>query len=558
MRTQSTMSPSGSTATPHSALQGKGKQNATVVALITLGSIALLNVLGLQFFGRVDRTKDRVYTLSEATKTTLAALEDPVTVTCYFTDNLPPPLSSNARYVRDLLEEFRAQSKGKVGFEFIDPASQETEEDKAKKKEVKRTILGTTREQTSVEQKLGESGIQPVQVRVVEQDQAQQKNVYMAIEVAYGENKQVIPVVQSTDGLEYDLTTLIRRLTQQKVPVVGVLQGHGELSPEDPDLQQLTQLLQQNYEVRPVPLTPGADGSVKIPDEIAGIFVIGPKQAYADPELRAIDAFLMKGKGAAFLVDRVSVDLKTFQPTPVSSGLEALLTGYGMELGTTIVGDLESVELTMAERRGMFMIPKQIKYPFIPMPKQLAMDSIVSKGIGDVTLPFVTTVTKKPIDGVELTTLARSGSKSWLEEPTAENVNPQRSWETEPTYGGPYDVAVTAKGLLPSQYTAGTKSKSESRVLVIGTAGLVVKQMMGPQNANLVLNATDWLLFNEQLITMRSRGLVEAPLAADLSDTVRNVVKVTNVVGVPLLLLVYGLLRWQQRNGKRRALRGAT
>jgi ABC-type uncharacterized transport system involved in gliding motility auxiliary subunit len=204
------------------------------------------------------------------------------------------------------------------------------------------------------------------------------------------------------------------------------------------------------------------------------------------------------------------------------------------------------------------MIPKQIRYPFIPMPKQLSNDSPVSKGIGDVTLPFVTTVTSTAIEGVEATVLARSSNKSWLEEPTPENVNPQRDWDSaDLAPGGPYDVALQLKGALPSLYAQGTKSKSEARLIVVGTGGLVIKQMMGPQNANFILNAADWLMFNEQLITMRSRGLVEAPLAADLSDTARNVVKLVNVVGVPLLLVIYGLLRWQQRNAKRRRLQGA-
>ena len=112
-----------------------GNRTLFVVALV--GSLVLVNVLGLRLFGRLDLTKEKAYTLSKATKDTLTALEEPVVVTAYFTEQLPAPYSSNARYVRDLLEEFRAVSKGKVAFEFVDPQSQETDADKEAKKEVK-------------------------------------------------------------------------------------------------------------------------------------------------------------------------------------------------------------------------------------------------------------------------------------------------------------------------------------------------------------------------------------------------------------------------------------
>ncbi|HLM48654.1 MAG TPA: GldG family protein, partial [Myxococcaceae bacterium] len=128
-----------------------GSSNANIFLAALVGCLVLINILGLRAFGRFDATRDSLYTLSKASQDTLAGLEDPVTVTAYFTDELPPPYSSNARYVRDLLEEFRAASKGRLSFEFLDPMSQETAEDQAMKRETKRDIFGRVfREPTSV------------------------------------------------------------------------------------------------------------------------------------------------------------------------------------------------------------------------------------------------------------------------------------------------------------------------------------------------------------------------------------------------------------------------
>ena len=204
-------------------------KNTTLVVAAVIGCLIVLNLIALKTFWRVDVTHDKAYTLSQGTRDTLAALEDPVTITAYFSGQLPAPYSGNARYVRDLLTEYRSASKGKLSFEIIDPAAAETESDKAAKSEVKRDIFGRTfREPTSVEKELAELGVQPVEIRVVEDDQMQTKRAYMGLVIRHSEKKEVIPVVQNLATLEYDLTSLVRKLTRTKMPVIGIVQGHGE------------------------------------------------------------------------------------------------------------------------------------------------------------------------------------------------------------------------------------------------------------------------------------------------------------------------------------------
>ena len=319
----------------------------SALAFILIGILVVLNVLLIGVSGwRVDLTRDKAFTLAEATTETLEKLENPVTITAYFTDNLPAPFSDNARYARDLLAEMRAASGGQLSFEFLDPQSQETEEDREKKKEVKRDIFGrTVREKTSVETELETLGIQPVEVRVFEEDEAKTMRAYMGLAVRYGEDKEAVPVIQDVSMLEYDLTSIIRRLVRQKTPTVGVVQGHGE-----PDLQsemdKVINMLKLNYDMKPVKLDEG-----KVPDDVDVLLVVGPQQAFADAELKAIDGWLMQGKSAAFFLDRVSVDLKTFQPTPNAQNLEALVGAYGIELGSQLVGDVTCASLNVSERQ---------------------------------------------------------------------------------------------------------------------------------------------------------------------------------------------------------------
>lgn len=523
-------------------------------ALLVAASLILINVLSIGLFARCDLTRDKAFTLSDATKETLKGLESPVTVTAYFTAELPPPFADNARYVKDLLEEYRAASGGDLSFEFLDPMSQETEEDKEKKKDVKRDIFGrTVREKTSVETELEGMGIQPVEVRVFEADQQQTKRAYMGIAVRYGEEKESIPVVQDMTTLEYDLTTIIRRLVRTKQPVIGVVQGHGEPSVEQ-DLERFTEMLKPNYEVKAVNLT------AQVPDDVDALLVVGPTQPYSPDELKAIDAYLMKGKSAAFFLDRNTVDFRSFAPTPNGQNLDELISTYGIELGQQVVGDVECASLNVQEKRGFMTISMPLKYPFIPMPKTLEGNSAMTKGIGDITLPFpVPVYPKSALEGVEIQALARSSPKSWLEDPTPENLNPRRDWgAADIGFTGPYTLIAQARGTLPSFSQEGGKSSAEARVIVAGTGSLLNEQVMGPQNAALLLNMIDWLSLDAKLLEMRTRGMSDAPFAPDLSDAARNGIKWGNVVGAPLLLILVGIVRWRLREARRSGLMATT
>lgn len=549
-----------------------------IILLSTIGSLICLNILAVRHFGRVDLTRDQVYTLSEASQNTMRDLEDPVTITAYFTEELPPPFAGNARFVRDLLEEYRVHSKGLLSYAFIDPEQQETDEDKEKKKEVKRDIFGRSmREQTSVEQELASLGVQPVEIRVIEEDQAQTKRGYMGLVVRYQESTEVIPVVQDTADLEYQLTTLIRNLSRARVPVVGIVQGHGEPTLEE-GLAQLSRLLSQVYEVKAVNLNDEVTGETPkdLASEYDALLVVGPTQNFADAEMRALDQFLMKGKSVAFFLDQVTVDLKTFETTPVSTNLGEMLKSYGVEVGSQLVADVDCASLSVTRRLGNMMVQMPLRYPFVPQLKKMEGDGPLTRGISEVTLPFATPVylsdalKSVPAEGETKEAagevLARSSKNSWLEDPNPVSLSPQRFLErVEASFTGPYDVLVNVKGMLPSHFASEAtavqaeggvlaKSTEEARLLVAGTSGIVTDAYLSQMNAALALNMVDWMLLDPALFSMRTRGLIDPPVDPELSDTGRNLVKYGNVVGVPLAAALLGLLLWRLRQARRKRL----
>ncbi len=537
-------------------MSARRRASLAITTLSLLGSLVCLNLLSVNHFVRVDFTADNVYTLSDASRTTMTDLEDPVTVTAYFSGDLPTQFEPIRRYVKDLLEEYRAASKGNLSFEFIDPTTQETDEDKELKKEVKQDIFGRrVRERTSVETELQGLGIQPVEMRVIEDDNATTKRGYMGIVVRYQEETEVIPVVQDIGSIEYDLTTMIRRLTRTRVPVLGLLQGKGEPT-LDEGLARLKPLLEQNYELKAIDLSKTGESDIKLDDQIDALLVIGNSSAYSESEKKRIDEWLMTGRSAAFMVNLVDVDLKTFQPVEVDHGWDDLLSAYGIEIGDKLVADVECASLSIQEKRGFMIVQMPKKYPFIPQLKLLEGESPVTRGITDMPLPFVSPLfLKTDLPNVTVQSLAKSSEKSWLEDADPAKMDPRRDWSQEDiAITGPYDLMAAAEGKLPSRYTEGQTAEKDARVMVLGTGGITQEEFLGPQSATLLLNMVDWMLLDRALLEMRSRGMSVAPIDPELTDSTRVAVKWALTLGVPFLLALYGFVRRAMRSARRKAL----
>ena len=130
-------------------------------------------------------------------------------------------------------------------------------------------------------------------------------------------------------GLAYEkrLTEAIVYVAEDSIPVVGLLQGHGELTPED--LQVFTGFLRSNnYDSRPVNLLRG--------DSLEGIdllLVASPQKDVTDGELQSLSSFAQEGGN--FLV------LRDFTDPMSLPNYFSLLLNYGVQplAGYVIAGE---------------------------------------------------------------------------------------------------------------------------------------------------------------------------------------------------------------------------
>jgi hypothetical protein len=70
----------------------KALKSQTVLRVaIVLVILVLLNIVSIRVFGRLDFTRNGLFTLSDASKELVGSLDDMVTVRAYFTEDLPAP-----------------------------------------------------------------------------------------------------------------------------------------------------------------------------------------------------------------------------------------------------------------------------------------------------------------------------------------------------------------------------------------------------------------------------------------------------------------------------------
>jgi len=525
----------------------KNTVDRSVLTLAVVGSLILLNIVGLRTFARIDLTRDKQFTLSKATLQTLHELEDPVTVRAYFTKDLPAPFSTNSRYVRDLLEEYYTEAGGNFSYEFIDPAAEESEEDKEIKKDVRQDIFGrAVREQTEVEHELEGLGIAPVQVRVNEGDNLEVKRAYMGIVVSYGGEREAIPVVQETAGLEYDLTTLIRKLAVEDRPKLALLTGHDSPDPRT-EIGRAVGVLSQLYDLSPLNL----EETPEIGPEVDALLVIAPRTPLSDAELRAIDAFVYAGGGLGAFLDAVKPDLQTMQAEEVDHGMGGILETYGVRIEPGLVLDAQSATISVSRQQGFMRIQQPVTYPFIPQPEALDADDPLTRGIASVVFPFMSPLEVEPLDGVDGEALVQSSPRSWVHTPPYD-LSPFRRWtHAEVGEQGARTMIATLSGKIPSHFGLGEDTEhGDARIVVSGGASMIADQFFSQGNEALLLNMVDWLVRDDALLAVRTRGLKAAPLE-EIRDSTRAMLKYGNILGVPLLLILYGLFRWRRREARR-------
>ena len=484
--------------------------------LLIIGIIIAVNVLSKHFFYRFDLTQDKQFTLSDATRDILQNLEDPVMIKAYFSGGLDVQLEKNKADFTDMLVEYANLSKGMVDYEFIDPM-----------------------ESPETEQAAMQNGIQPVLVNVRKEDQFTQAKVFMGAVMELGQAKEIIPIIQPGQAMEYDLTTNIKKMAVKDKPTIGLVQGHGE--PGLSDLSQVYQGLSILYNVENVDLnTPTIDPKFKT------IAIVAPKDSFPPNQFNTLDEYLSRGGNLFIAMDAVNGDLQNAQGVALTTGLEGWLKGKGLEIKPEFLIDANCGNVSVQQRQGFFNFNTPISFPFLPIIKTFK-EHLVTKGLEQVMLPFSSPI-KYTGQGATYESLLNASIKSGrVSTPTTFDVANKKWGSADFT-----EPSLSAGGVLEGTLVPGGQP---AKMIVIGDGDFPVSGAQGrgqsQDNISLMVNSIDWLSDDTGLIALRTKGVASRPID-DLEDGTRSMLKYLNFFLPLLMVVLYGLFRMQRKRTTRR------
>jgi ABC-type uncharacterized transport system involved in gliding motility auxiliary subunit len=97
------------------------------------------------------------------------------------------------------------------------------------------------------------------------------------------------------------------------------------------------------------------------------------------------------------------------------------------------------------------------------------------------------------------------------------------------------------------------KESPETKIIVVGNSRFITEgfSLQFDGNRAFFLNAIDWFTIGDYLIDIRSRESGERPLKI-VSDKTKTVVRAVNMLGVPVMLAVFGLVLFFLRRRRKR------
>lgn len=362
--------------------------------VLIVANLALLNLVALSHFRRLDLTRDRVYTLHPATLALLNRLDDLVTMRVYLSERIFREHEAYAympREIRDQLAEFAAAAEGRIVIEYRDPSGDE---------DVKREAAAAR--------------LTELEIVSQRQQSREQFRVFCGIVLAYGGKEQLIQNAY-TDRLELDLALAITRLTQRETITIGfnkVSVLPPGLNPQDaqrygiqPDLydfggayQRLKLYLQQVYGEDGIEEVPTA---AEVPPHI-DVLVVANTEGLDDLHRFHIDQYLMKGGKVVLLSDGIDVDPRTRTPTARSPANDEFFANYGITIDKNLVLD---------DQRFSY----DYRYPLL-LPKNFDAKGTLIAGVAQFFLRFASSIRLNPPPDVRAQVLARSSNLAWQQQ----------------------------------------------------------------------------------------------------------------------------------------------
>lgn len=493
--------------------------------------VLLLGAFGV-FSHRFDLTKEKRYTLSDATIATLKSVQEPLTIDVYLEGDFPANFKQLQNETKFILEEFRKVNP-KIDFKFIDPIATKMSQD---------TLMAM--------------GMQPSMLPDMKDGKVTNIVLFPYATLKYKGYGSSIPLIISQSGidaseqltksienLEYNFASNIKSLTAEKRKNIGILINQDELRPGE--FRGFMDMALQNYNAGPViPVNKKELTMQDIPNlkRMDALVIAKPRKSFTDTEKVILDQYIMNGGKTLWMIDAVNAEMDTLMTKrklmayPIDINMTDFFFNYGVRINPSLVKDFQKSALIRVQAGEVSGNPiyNNFMWPYFPLGINENKNPI-SRNINPVKFEFPTSIdtlgrkniktnvlfessertTLKSVPNyVELSEMANLDSLSMMEKPTTPKI-----------------FAVSLEGKFNSAYATRSEkngfpnfknNSSENKMIVIADGDVGRNQTMKGQplplgadiltqqqygNDQFLRNCLDWLLDDSNLIDLRNRNI---------------------------------------------------
>ncbi|MDO8367315.1 MAG: gliding motility-associated ABC transporter substrate-binding protein GldG [Saprospiraceae bacterium] len=307
------------------------------------GILLFANILANSFYGYLDLTEEKRFTLTKPTKLLLRELKDRVYVRVLLDGDFPAGFKRLQTATKEMLDDFRSES-GYLDYQFENPS------------------VGTVEEVNERRKALADDGIMPFNLRVADLGESSQQLIYPVAIFHYNGRQMVVKLLENNSPslspdevinnsvalLEYKFANVIKKLKTPTRPIILFTRDHGELN----DLQtvDLERGLRQFYDTDRITL----DSVVQLkPEDCALLVVAKPRSAFSEKDKFKLDQYAMNGGRILWMLDQMDASLDSlsmggkFISTPYDLKLEDILFKYGVRLNSDVVLDLQCTKIPL-------------------------------------------------------------------------------------------------------------------------------------------------------------------------------------------------------------------
>lgn len=544
------------------------KNKPYIKIILVLLALVILNILSNSYRKRIDLTEDKRYTLSEETIHIVKSIDDAIVIKVYLQGNFPAEFKRIQLETNLFLEELSALNNN-IQFRFINPLNLSDE--------------------------LIKRGLQPSRLTVQEEGQVSEAIIFPWATINFKDKEVNVPLLsnssassqeeqlqRSIEGLEYQFTDALLKITSNKDKKIAILKGNGEL--DDIYLYSFLKKLGEYYMLAEFTLDSVTLNPQKTLNDLSEYdlsIIAKPSKRFTEEEKFTLDQYIMNGGKTMWLIDNIYAELDSLMLNGNSLAfnrdlnLTDLLFNYGVRINYNVTKDLYSSSIRLASGNvGNQTQYQDFLWHYYPLLLS-SNDHPISANLDPILLKFPSNIDTLQSDVSKTILLQSSRYSKRIGTPTDISLNELAVKASKEEFNSGVQIfGVLLEGSFKSAYSTRVKPfesddfkqlSKNNKMIIISDGDIVANEVfMGEPlpldqdkwtgqpfgNTSFLLNAVHYLLDDSGIIKLRSKRLKIQFLDKEKAFQEKAYWQVFNLLLPLLILFSFGFIFYYSRKKK--------